>query len=65
MYKVPSDPSIQKCIISENVILKKTEPEIIYKSKIKNQTETTPTPEDPHTYDDKSNKTPASTEESA
>ena len=65
MYKVPSDPSIQKCIISENVILKKTEPEIIYKSKVKNQTETAPTTEDPHIYDDKSSKTPASTEESA
>ncbi len=65
MYKVPSDPSIQKCIISENVILKKAQPEIIYKSKIKKQTETTPTPEDSHTYDDKSTKTPTSTEESA
>lgn len=66
MYKVPSDSSIQKCIISEDVILKKEQPEIIYNNKIKPQTEKTPKKEDPHTYEDKNNKTqPTSTEESA
>ena len=33
MYKVPSEPSIKKCIVNEGVILKKTPPKIITKSK--------------------------------
>ena len=33
MYKVPSDPSIQKCIVNEGVILNKKAPKIITKSK--------------------------------
>ena len=38
MYKIPSEPSIQKCVITEDVILKKKEPHIVYsniKSKAK------------------------------
>ena len=35
MYKTPSDPSIQKCIITEDVILNKKEPHIIYDKKVK------------------------------
>lgn len=33
MYMVPSDPSIQKCVITEDVILKQKEPHIVYANK--------------------------------
>ncbi len=33
MYRAPSDPSIQKCVITEDVILRKTEPHIVYENK--------------------------------
>ncbi len=42
MYDVPSDPSIQKCVITENVILKKEQPRIVYnnsKEKIRKETD--------------------------
>ncbi len=39
MYKVPSDPSIQKCVITEDVILKNKEPHIVYENK-KNKKQT-------------------------
>ena len=33
MYKIPSDPSILKCIITEDVILKKTAPQYVYSNR--------------------------------
>ena len=39
MYDAPSDPSIQKCIITKDVILKRKQPHIVYsRKKIKNKT---------------------------
>ncbi|MDE0119159.1 MAG: ATP-dependent Clp protease ATP-binding subunit ClpX [Bdellovibrionales bacterium] len=35
MYEVPSNPSIQKCIITENVILGKEQPHVVYNNKSK------------------------------
>ena len=37
MYEVPSDPSIQKCIITADVILGKEQPHIVYDNKMKNK----------------------------
>ena len=33
MYEIPSDPSIQKCVITEDVILRKKQPHIVYDNK--------------------------------
>ena len=39
MYEIPSDPSIQKCVITEDVILNKKQPHIVYDNKIKEKTQ--------------------------
>ena len=35
MYEIPSDPSIQKCVITKDVILNKKQPHIVYDNKTK------------------------------
>ena len=37
MYDAPSDPSIKKCVITKDVIVKKKEPHIVYSRKSKNK----------------------------
>ncbi len=39
MYEIPSDPSIQKCVITEDVILNKKQPHIVYDNKTKEKTQ--------------------------
>lgn len=36
MYDAPSDPSIQKCVITKDVILERKQPHIVYSRKVKN-----------------------------
>ena len=66
MYEIPSDPSIQKCVITEDVILRKKQPHIIY-SKVKMKKQTPPPEESAYIYDDNKVKTKrqTTTEESA
>ena len=45
MYDIPSDPSIQKCVITEGVINKNAEPHIVYNNKRKPKEETKDTEE--------------------
>ena len=40
MYDIPSNPSIQKCVITEDVILKKKPPHLVYSNKVKKQNST-------------------------
>ncbi len=37
MYSIPSDPSIEKCIIEESTILNNTPPKLIYREKVKEE----------------------------
>ena len=37
MYKIPSEPDIQKCVITEDVILRKKEPHLVYGHKAKSK----------------------------
>ena len=61
MYEAPSDPSIKKCVITEEVILKKTQPRIVYETAKKRPA---PAKKQSYTPDNKV-KTKAKQEESA
>ena len=41
MYKIPSESGIQKCVITEDVILRKKEPHLVYGHKTKSKKRTT------------------------